>query len=661
MKLHCSVLMFVLGLILPARAADIDAPAGTLIEAEDPAPGSTSRVVEDAEASGGKAVTSDKDWEPIFMHTLGEDTPERVTIHVRQKGGPVILKAVMEGGKQKELKSNFQKPGEYKWFNLGTYPREALGRSIRIIRGSGDRQPTVDAVALSPAGGGGGGGGGEGGGGGAGVAEPQNADTPRDAADAGISGEAAGAGGSEGAIPPYRPAADAGTVDAAVEVDWAADRGPITSEHWGIALYHTVDGKADDDRAYLDFMVGARPGLVRLHRADQGKLWMNRDKASFDDGKPSWDVATIRRALAPVRAMRDRGVEVELMLCHGYWPTWFSKGKLVEAGRLDQAAAITRELVNAVAETGVRVDHWELLNEAEQAYEKNGRLGEMFELFNVMAGAIREADPQASVGGPAFSWANPQWVEPFLDACGERIDFITWHNYAGGKPTVPNATLLNQVDKIVGHAAYVRRALMERGLDDVQTYLTEVNAQWTWKPFERRHANNVGAVFLASMVTRLADWGVTGITMWQDKGDAYGLIDGDDRVRATGQLYALSRWMVGTRAEAVVDGDAAGGDGWLGIQVVPIVRADGGRSLVLINPLEVTVAFDASPEAMSGLTTLMRIDADGLLVEALDTSGDEAAGPLDLPGWSVTVLTDRQPGLALGRQDLPGQHVTFDW
>ncbi len=639
--------------ILPAHAAEVDAPAGTLIEAEDPAPASTSRVVEDAEASGGKAVTSDKDWEPIFMHTLGEGTPERVTVHVRQKGGPVILKAVMEGGKQKELKSSFKKPAEYTWFNLGTYGREELGRSIRIIRGSGDRQPTVDAVVLSPAGGGGG----------AGAAEPQNADMPQDAGDAGITGDAAGAGSSmsgSGAIPPYRPAADAGTVDAAVEVDWSVERGQITGEHWGIALYHPVDGKADDDRAYLDFMVWARPGLVRLHRADQGRLWMNRDKASFDDGKPTWDVATIRRALAPVQAMRDRGVDVELMLCHGYWPTWFSKGKLIDADRFEQAAAITRELVEAVAETGVRVEHWELLNEAEQAYEKIDRLGEMFELFNVMAGAIRGADPQASVGGPAFSWANPIWVEPFLDACGEEIDFITWHNYAGGKPTVPNATLLNQVNKIVGHAAYVRRALMERGLDDVQTYLTEVNAQWTWKPFERRHANNVGAVFLASMVTRLADWGVTGITMWQDKGDAYGLIDGDDRMRATGQLYTLSRWMVGTRAEVVVDGDAVGGDGWLGIQVIPIVRADGGRSLVLINPLEVAVRLDASPESRSGLTTLMRIDADGLLVEVLPP----AVGPgpaVELPGWSVTVLTDRQPGLALGRHDLPGQHVTFDW
>ena len=387
---------------------------------------------------------------------------------------------------------------------------------------------------------------------------------------------------------------------------------------------------------------------------------MNPQKIAFDDGRPAWDVEAIGRSLAPVQAMRDAGLEVELIVCHGYWPTWFSKGKYIPTEDFDRAVSLTRELVEACAATGVRVDTWELFNEAEITYQKRGELDVMFNLYRRMAEVIHEADPAAKVGGAAFTWANHEWVEPFLDACGEEVDFISWHNYAGGKPTVPNAAVLNQVVKIAGNAGSVRRALDERGLTEVETYLTETNVQWTWKPFERRHANNVGAVFLASMVTRLAEAGVTGITMWQDKGDAYGLIDGDDRMRATGQLYALSRWMVGTRAEAVIDGDAAEGDGWLGLQVVPIVRANGGRSLVLINPLEVTVDFDASPEAMSTLTTLMRIDADGLLVESLEVA-DADADSLDLPGWSVTVLIDAEPDLAPGRHDLPGQHATFDW
>ena len=163
-----------------------------LIEAEDPAPRSTSTVIDDAEASGGKAVTSDKDWEPIFMHELGGDVPERVTIHVRQKGGPIILKAKMQDGKQTELKSNFKKPEAYTWTSLGTYDREKLGTEIRIIRGSGDKQPTVDAVVLSPATGNG-----------AGAAEPKNTDTPQNAGDAGITGEAAGSGrrGRDPAVP----------------------------------------------------------------------------------------------------------------------------------------------------------------------------------------------------------------------------------------------------------------------------------------------------------------------------------------------------------------------------------------------------------------------------------------------------------------------------
>lgn len=44
----------------------------------------------------------------------------------------------------------------------------------------------------------------------------------------------------------------------------------------------------------------------------------------------------------------------------------------------------------------------------------------------------------------------------------------------------------------------------------METFLTEFNIQATWEPFERRHGNNVGAVFLASTVRRTALAGVSG-------------------------------------------------------------------------------------------------------------------------------------------------------
>ncbi len=225
-------------------------------------------------------------------------------------------------------------------------------------------------------------------------------------------------------------------------------------------------------------------------------------------------------ALAPVQALRDRGEELEAVVCLSDWPAWFSESKLVEASKFDQAASIVQELVATTASTGVRIEGWELLNEPDNTWEKAGRLPELWQLFNALADATRSADPTAKVGGPALTWANPNLVEPFLDACGDRIDSIFWHNDAAGEPTMPNPKLMEQVKKITGFLGYVKEELAERGLDEVETELSGFNIQWTWKPYERRHANNVGAVFQAAAIASLAAGGIDGVAMWHAKGNA---------------------------------------------------------------------------------------------------------------------------------------------
>ena len=341
-------------------------------------------------------------------------------------------------------------------------------------------------------------------------------------------------------------------------------------------------------------------------------------------------------------------------MCLSDWPKWFSESKVIDPSKLDQAASIVTELVETAAATGVRVDGWELLNEADNAYKKADRLPELWNLFNAIADAAREADPTAQIGGPALTWANPDWVEPFLDACGDRIDFFSWHNYAGGKPTMPNDKLMEQVKKIVGHLTYVKKELAERGLDEVETHLTEFNVQWTWKPYERRHANNVGAVFQASAIASLAAGGIDGIAMWHAKGNAYGLIDSDDAMRATGQLFALSPWLRG-RIAGVTSAGALGDGMYEGLLAIPVVRDDGGRSVLLLNRSEPTIQLNPESAALSGMTHLARIDADGLLAEAAPL------GDLQLPGWSATLLLDTDPGLPAGRSALPGMDAEFNW
>ncbi len=616
----------------PAWAQDEQAPAGTRVEAESQEAQEFAEIIEDADASGGKAVRSHEAWRPIFRHAISSDTPDRVTIHVRRLGGPIILKARVDG-ENKDLKADYSKPKTYTWVNMGTFTRDQLGDRIEVIRGKADTPPRLDCVVISPV--------------------AADTDTPQNAGDAGIQGDAAALGG---ALPPYQPRAELEVQDIALKIDWDADRGTLGPRHWGLALYHPVQGKADQDAGFIDYLVQVKPGLVRIHRAGLGQAWMNQAKTAFDDGLPVWDQEIIARALAPVQALRDQGVKTDLMVCLSDWPTWFSKDKLVDPEQLEQARAIVRELVETAEATGVRVDAWEMLNEADNAYAKADRLDDLWVLFKVMTEAVRSADPSAQVGGPAFTWANPQWVVPFLDACGTKIDFISWHNYAGGHPTLPNATLFEQIETIAGHGAYVKEQLATRGLEDVKTYLTEVNVQWTWKPFERRHANNVGAAFQAMMITRMAMQDVTGVAIWHAKGNAYGLIDSDDRLRATGQLYLLGQHLQGVMGAATVHPAAASTehpDQAVQVHVVPVTRGDGTRALMLVNFGEPGVRV-AVPESLR-LQHRIAIDAQGLDVAAVD------GGRVSLPGWSVTLLLETDPGLPVGRSELPGQHVMFDW
>lgn len=351
----------------PALAQDAETPEGQLIEAED-AEGADkyAQIVEDADASNGQAVTSGEAYRPLFRHAVHDDLPERVELWVRHRGGPLQLKFKIDG-KQKEIKWDWSKPEHYVWTSFGTYDRQDMGEGIEFIRGNGDA-PKLDAVVFAPV-----------------EASTQNAtDTPQNAGEAGI-GDAATTG--DGRIPPFQPDENLPKLEATLNIDWSAEAGQLTPHHWGMSLYHNVSGKAADDEPYASFLTEVRPGLIRIHRAGLSQFWMNPQKTTFDDGEAIWDVQAIGRALAPVQKLRDAGVGLELMVCLSDWPTWLSETKIVPTDRLDQAAAAVTDLIHAVEATGIRVDAWELLNEADNAYQKAGDLPAMMQLFNHIAAA----------------------------------------------------------------------------------------------------------------------------------------------------------------------------------------------------------------------------------------------------------------------------------
>jgi hypothetical protein len=620
-----------------AGLARADTPEGTLVEAESVEGASVyANVIDLAEASGGQAVTSTEDWHPLFRYKLEPGSlPERVTIHVRRQHGPVQLKARVDG-KTKELKWDWGKPGELQWTRLGTYRLAELGDRIEIIRGQGKPAPIVDAVVFADADGG--------------ATQtptpPTNANTPQNAGDVGITGGAAsGAAG----LPPERPDPALAPVPVAFSVDWSKNQGAITARHWGVAAYSLVEAKQAQEPGFVAFLATLQPGLVRVHHAGMPDKWS-------DEATRSWDVEAIRHSLAPMAQLPD----AELMVTLCGWPTWFSESKAVAPEKYDEAEQLVRQWVRAVREASpVPVTHFEIFNEFDNTWEKAGRADELWPLFIRMVEAARDEASDAKVGGPALTWAKPAWVRGVLDAGGGQIDFLSWHGYAGGKPTTPNDQVLARVNAFADQAAFVKQELAARGLGRVETFLNEYNVQWTWQPYERRHANAIGAALQASIIARLALQDITGLAVWHAKGNAYGLIDQDNRLRVPGQLFLLGRHHATGQIAAV-----RGLDDPTPLDVLPVSDDRARRTVMLVNrgeaamtlPDAATLLGRAEPGDDSIVATLHRLDAEGWTT--LPTSHPAAA---TLPGWSVSFITEHPAPGRFGTVALPGQHQRFDF
>ena len=172
----------------PAEKVELPKGATTLVEAEAAAPKSSVKSVEADGASGGKALESGREWEPVFESDKLAKLEGRVTVWVRHRGGPVQLKSVV-GGEQTERDWSWASTEDFAWQKIGTYDAADLGERIILIRGQADGPVSVDCVAYSvekPAG------------------QAKAADTPQNAADAGIGG--GGGPGLQGpAAQPPRP------------------------------------------------------------------------------------------------------------------------------------------------------------------------------------------------------------------------------------------------------------------------------------------------------------------------------------------------------------------------------------------------------------------------------------------------------------------------
>ncbi len=542
MNSHFQFAATLLTICLLGHDASADDSAFVRVEAETAPQG---KVLDDAEASGGKFVQRAEPYQPVLVATVPPGLGDSLGVWLRRRGESVQLKAIDPDGKQRELKWDYGQPKEWVWTFFGRFPRATLGERITVIRGaSKTAMADVDVVVFSSD-------------------EPFNPDT---------------------ALPPPPPIA--------VTVDWAKVTGRATRRHFGLNGYAAVDPKGALDPAYQANMEFMAPGLVRLHHGALMHDSQNEGVGWLDHAQRQWDAAKIGRVLAAVTP-RD----ATLMICIPEFPAWMDAdhdGRL-DAGQGEAFAQLCADLVKLVNHgPGRRVEYWEVTNELDGAYYKNfhrdggtgplldpakpDRLDELIAIFNQCAAAMKRADPAIKVGGPAV--ANSYLIDfhrRFIEGAQQQLDFYSYHLYVSGSAGESDAAIMAKGTAAAGPTReIVKRLRAARPARPIEAILDEFNISWTWKVRDPRMTGSKGAVFDALTAVSAITAGADTATAWNDRDGIYGKTGGkNERRPGADWLHLANEFLIGEICATTTSAEKA---------VVPFaVRTARGQSLLLIN------------------------------------------------------------------------------
>ena len=406
-------------------------------------------------------------------------------------------------------------------------------------------------------------------------------------------------------------------------INWSKTKCQITKAHWAINDYETATPALIADTGLWKYTRILNPGIVRIHHA------LLADSLTAPE---TWDktrIATIFK-LAQKAFPNARFLVNPICVCPKFMNV---EGEILNSEQEEEITRLYADFALIVKELKLPVYAIEIFNEREQAYEKEGKLPQLWNLYNRITTEIAKQNREIKIAGPALTWPKPQWVESFLDACGKQTDIFTWHGYASGNPQTPNKEIIyNSVDKFASFAQYTNNEISKRGLTKLKNYMTEYNIQWVWEPYEVRHGSNAGAVFQALTVSRLAKQHLDGLMVWHLKGHSYGLIENDDEIRSTGYLYLWGNKYLCGKMVKTNSSDSR-------LETLAVENTEGERSILLINKSDNRLNFRPTNKEIGFEPRYSaQINDSGFKPQELILSNNEMV----LEPWSVTLLTSNK-------------------
>ncbi|GAB1543217.1 hypothetical protein NUACC21_58910 [Scytonema sp. NUACC21] len=437
-------------------------------------------------------------------------------------------------------------------------------------------------------------------------------------------------------------------------VDWNAVQGQTKDEHFGINVYRAVADTANSK--YHNNMSYMSPGMIRLHNMDFMKD-SSAEHGLIDNKNKTWDAKKVVNAIkASIDAFGTD--QPQRMFNIPSWPSWMDANNdgYLDADQFDNYAQFCADLVKIVNQDNkLGVQYWEITNEKDneyfaQFYTKNGwgrlidpnqpdRMDEFITIYNKVAQAMKAVDPSIKVGGPSIARSDlTPFYQKFIEGTVENLDFFTYHYYASGSTSTPDAKVFNASNSIGDYTKKIVETLKKASPNrEIPAILGEYNISWTWDIQDPRMTNNKGAVFDALSMIEAIENGAAASLSWNEKDDIYGKTNYYDVLRPGGELLHLfNTYLVGNRISTTSNDST--------ITTFAVDRPGSHKAYVLINssdsPQAVTVRFNNWNSTQSSVSKHI-ISASGYDQE--NTAWTEINnGTVLLPPGSIILFEDKE-------------------
>lgn len=177
----------------------------------------------------------------------------------------------------------------------------------------------------------------------------------------------------------------------------------------------------------------------------------------------------------------------------------------------DLVKTLTLHWIDRYGLAEVRSWLFEVWNEPNlTVFWKDADQAAYFTLYEQTALALREADAELRVGGPAICGGSDHWIEDFLGFVQKKtlpLDFFTRHLYAAHSPVknTPDVyyQLLATPTTPIDELREVRRRIDAAGFSHLPLHITEFNT--SYHPLCPVHDTPLNAAFLARLLSESGD------------------------------------------------------------------------------------------------------------------------------------------------------------